>query len=1090
MINFKKNILLISLVLLGFLFPIDFLSQVKLTHYPPSFDAGVSSANCFDIIQDNDGVIWIATEDGITKFNGKKFSFINDKNGITDNLMYDIELFKKNQILVGGRGGLDLINLAKDTIFNLVNNREISELRKIFYDEPNKEIHLFSENFFNTKFSDSIRINKYHKVLNDSTFEEVKVNHLIWEKFTFDSLTFILSRYDPRENNLSLVKNKDTITIEHKGYFVWKVFQFKDKILISTDKGIKLLNENKLEDFILNNQNISDVLIIDDDLYYVLNNNLYEFNGMHSSLLIEGKNYGGNISSIFLDREKNIWLCTGNGVVKVENTPFYHYSKSHNLLGKPTEIKRNKDMSLWVGTGSGIFSKNDTSSNFEKKIKYPVEDFEFLNENEIILHFPNIGFLKYNIAENIIEEISLKSNTLSDDVMKRINGLVKNGLVRDYHKDKNGNFWIVESSSQLILQLDDQFNLIKYFDRNPNARSYSTFDGSPMNKTLGDWLPCIYVDKQNRVWFRTDNGLSMINNGRFNFFYSQDFSPKLPGGTYMIREDALGNLVLASEQGLYKLILKNNKIKSVLRFTDVDGLTSKKIFSMEFTKDGDLMAGVSNGLNKIKEFDSIIVQQKLEIEYFSLKQGLTTSDFTLNSSYIDDDNSIWIGQPNGLLHYVPEKDIPNKISPLLYLEEIKLGNESKESWEIKSGKVNALVLEKNPIFYYNQNDITFVLNSVSFADPEGIKYDYFLEGFNVEWEQSISYPYVRYNNLKPGNYTFKARAVNKDDFKSEELIYGFTIEEPIYQKAWFIITLIVGSILLIAGIFYLRQRQLKADNLKLEHKVSIRTEQLAEEKQKVEKQNHQILQSINYAKRIQTSILPDDQLMKSFFSNHFVLYQPKDVVGGDFYWFRNFGEIAVLATVDCTGHGVPGGFMSMMGSLLLDKIVQENNLDTSKILSELNKEIIRVLKQDSDNSMQDGMDMAICVINKKEKKISFSGARNGIFIMDKNNKKYYDADLYPVGGFYSKKSREIKRVYKSNTIDLKDDSWVFMYTDGYYDQLGGERMLSLGMDLFMAHLSKAVKSSEDNVTVLKEEYNKWRGKMSPIDDVLVIGFQI
>ena len=194
--------------------------------------------------------------------------------------------------------------------------------------------------------------------------------------------------------------------------------------------------------------------------------------------------------------------------------------------------------------------------------------------------------------------------------------------------------------------------------------------------------------------------------------------------------------------------------------------------------------------------------------------------------------------------------------------------------------------------------------------------------------------------------------------------------------------------------------------------------------------------------------------------------------------------------MDCTGHGVPGGFMSMMGSLLLDKIVQENNLDTSKILSELNKEIIRVLKQESDNSMQDGMDMVICVINKQEKKLSFSGARNGIFVLDHNNKKYYDAELYPVGGFYSKKSREIKRVYKSSSINLNDDSWVFMYTDGYYDQLGGDRMLSLGMDLFMAHLSKAVKSSEDNVKVLKEEYDKWRGKMPPIDDVLVIGFQV
>ena len=114
----------------------------------------------------------------------------------------------------------------------------------------------------------------------------------------------------------------------------------------------------------------------------------------------------------------------------------------------------------------------------------------------------------------------------------------------------------------------------------------------------------------------------------------------------------------------------------------------------------------------------------------------------------------------------------------------------------------------------------------------------------------------------------------------------------------------------------------------------------------MEKKNNQILQSIKYAKRIQGSILPDQDVLNNFFRNHFVFYQPKDVVGGDFYWFRSFGDVAAIATVDCTGHGVPGGFMSMMGSLLLDKIVQENNLDTAQILDQLNKEIIRVLKQD------------------------------------------------------------------------------------------------------------------------------------------------
>ena len=127
-------------------------------------------------------------------------------------------------------------------------------------------------------------------------------------------------------------------------------------------------------------------------------------------------------------------------------------------------------------------------------------------------------------------------------------------------------------------------------------------------------------------------------------------------------------------------------------------------------------------------------------------------------------------------------------------------------------------------------------------------------------------------------------------------------------------------------------------------KVDNAYQKLEIEKKLVESKNKEIMASISYAKRIQDTLLPKKNLMTTFFKNFVLFYKPKDIVSGDFYWFKNFGSTAVLATVDCTGHGVPGGFMSMMGSLLLDKIVQENNLDTAKILDQLNKEIIRVLK--------------------------------------------------------------------------------------------------------------------------------------------------
>ena len=149
--------------------------------------------------------------------------------------------------------------------------------------------------------------------------------------------------------------------------------------------------------------------------------------------------------------------------------------------------------------------------------------------------------------------------------------------------------------------------------------------------------------------------------------------------------------------------------------------------------------------------------------------------------------------------------------------------------------------------------------------------------------------------------------------------------------------------------------------------------------------------------------------MLDYFSDFSVFYKPKDIVGGDFYWFRCFGNISVIATVDCTGHGVPGGFMSMMGSLLLDKIIQLNNLDTSKILKDLNAEIVRVLDQKSGGEIQDGMDISLCVIDKSSKKLSFSGARNGITVLRADKIEKYDADLFSVGGSYTQISKKLNR---------------------------------------------------------------------------------
>ncbi len=335
----------------------------------------------------------------------------------------------------------------------------------------------------------------------------------------------------------------------------------------------------------------------------------------------------------------------------------------------------------------------------------------------------------------------------------------------------------------------------------------------------------------------------------------------------------------------------------------------------------------------------------------------------------------------------------------------------------------------------------------------------------------------------------------ENDYKNKELTNNIIRVEEKKREQFFryfllgILLLIVGFLLFLYNRFRVIRRQ---KNIISEKKIEIENaySDLNKEKLKVEKKNKVITDSINYAKRIQEAILPDAEGLQSFFKNFFAFYLPKDIVSGDFYWYRCFDNFAVVASVDCTGHGVPGGFMSMMGSLLLDKIVKLDQLDTAKILEELNKEIITVLNQSSGGEIQDGMDISICLVDKKTKEMHFSGARNGIIIIQNEKPIRLQADLLPVGGCYSSKNKKLNRTYTTQSISLKNTDWVFMYSDGFHDQLEGSTFTSLGIDEF-ENILKELASDPNNANVkLQKKLDQWRGEMAQLDDILVLGFQL
>jgi len=266
----------------------------------------------------------------------------------------------------------------------------------------------------------------------------------------------------------------------------------------------------------------------------------------------------------------------------------------------------------------------------------------------------------------------------------------------------------------------------------------------------------------------------------------------------------------------------------------------------------------------------------------------------------------------------------------------------------------------------------------------------------------------------------------------------------------------------------------------------------ARQKKIIESQKQLIVESINYSKKIQDSLLPPSDKMKQVLPELLLFYKPKDIVSGDFYWYKQFESFTLIACVDCTGHGVPGSFMSTLGNLLLDKVTSASFNSTGDILNNLSNEIIRILNQQNGGEIQDGMDLSICLIDKKNNTIEFSGARNGIIIISEGVAKRYKADLLPVGGNYMKKDKPIERNFKSQIIKLKPNDWVYMYTDGFMEQIGGNDNLPMNYNQFETILmdTTALKSNDEKLNYLTSSTNSWKNNNQQDDDILILGFSL
>ncbi len=284
-----------------------------------------------------------------------------------------------------------------------------------------------------------------------------------------------------------------------------------------------------------------------------------------------------------------------------------------------------------------------------------------------------------------------------------------------------------------------------------------------------------------------------------------------------------------------------------------------------------------------------------------------------------------------------------------------------------------------------------------------------------------------------------------------------------------------------------KKQILENQNVQLEHKVNERTKEVLQQKEVIEQKNNEITESLLYAKRIQSAILPDMKLIYKTLEQSFILYLPKDIVSGDFYSFSQKDNRVIIAAADCTGHGVAGAFMSMIGTSLLNQIINEKGItEPSQILEKLNEGIVNALKQRESES-NDGMDISLCTIDLDKNKLKFSGANRPLWLLRNNEMMVYKPNKFPIGGLQVYHTE----AFTQHEIDLLKGDAIYIFSDGFSDQFGGEKGKKLMTKKFKDELLQIqhlnMKEQENYLLGL---FNKWKGNFEQVDDILIIGIKI
>ena len=1055
---------------------------------------GLSSNSIMVVYQDSKGFLWIGTQDGLNRYDGNKFDVFRhipgDSNSISGNFILSLAEDLNGNIWIGTRKHGFSVYDRKTSSF------------KSYLSQPGKDGGLPE---------------------NDVLGFYITKEGIVWIK-----TENFLSRFNPRDDSFSSYGHYSNL-FKHSIAFSSPVVQETDtSLLVGTKDGINrfLPEKGVFERLFVNgsekcNTQVSDITGIGKGLFLAATHlGLRLFDSFDLLVDVPARNYSVSelaMNTLLLDREGIVWLGSKKGLEQFNPALMVHEIASHGSNNSQSVVPYEvmsvfEDASglLWVGTRfNGLFKISKFPPKFESigkenQDEWPLRSYNIQSlysdqEGVVWLGTLTSGLVALNMKNKQIQNISINKNLYAgeDDAVYCIceeeegllwlgtnNGIhlydKRNGVVREFSYGydakfttllKNNRITTIARDSSGGMWFGSQFGLYRFV----NNRLISYFKGDEPYLP-SDEINVLLADEMNRLWIGTDEGLCYFDVVK-GLLRPVRFANHPEPFHHQVLALARRNekLWIGTQQGLFVMNIDsvgNNLISSV------QGLSNEVINGILVDNTQKVWITTNKGISFIAPDGTR--------QTFDTTDGLPGHIFNPGSVFEASSGKLFFGSVGGFCWLYPDSINYNLNKPQMAITGVSVCQKDNCTELYKEG-MKEIIIKYQPGMMV---EISYA--ALEFTHPEKNHFRIMLEGYDEGWRPVSNENQVSFSNLTPGKYTFKLIASNNDlTWNNDPLEFPVVVDPPLWMTGYAYAFYLLLIVFIIQLVINYRIRNYKKLNRSLAEK-ALDKKRIEAQREALSTINQNLTDSITYATRIQTAMIPTEMRLKDSLPVSFVYFRPRDLVSGDFYYISDQGQKTYLAVVDCTGHGVPGAFMSIIGMDLLKSIIDgQKEEDPAKILSLISRELDKTLASNSGAreeeviTIRDGMDMALCVIDHEKQCVDFAGAVNELYLVRNNEIITHKGNRQPLGRFVD----NVVPDYTTVSIPVVAGDMIYLFTDGYVDQFGGSDMKKFKYRRFR-HLLLNIHqlAPQDQKAILHQKLEEWKGGLEQVDDILILGF--